>query len=361
MMKEDKNKHEEHMENLMKKIVLDESKKNESFSTKVEGPKREEKKIDMAKVDKDLQKRPAGRVSKKRRDRFTTVKLFRFFLVGMLVFTAVYYYITRNVQNSFIVFSGAILLFSVYLFMRKRLKKFYEIKKMEEVFPDFISLMSSNLRAGMTVDRALILSARKEFAPLDREILQVGKDILTAREVSVALYDMGERIGSEEIRKTVQLLISGIRSGGNLSVLLEQTSNNMRERGFVKKRAASNVLMYVIFIFFAVAVGAPMLFSLSTILVQMMTNIFADVPVAETTTNLPFTINSVNISLDFVIYFSTAFIIASSILASMILGLVSNGSEKDGLKYTIPLILIGLIVFYSSRMLLSSYFVNVFG
>jgi hypothetical protein len=221
--------------------------------------------------------------------------------------------------------------------------------------------MSSNLRAGMTVDRALILSSRKEFYPLDREIMRVGKDILTAREISGALFDMGQRIGSDEIKKTIQLLISGIRSGGNLSVLLEQTSSHMRERGFVKKRAASNVLMYVIFIFFAVSIGAPLLFSLSSVLVEMMSSIFADVPISETATNLPFTLSSISVSLNFILYFSAAFIIASAILASLILGLVSSGNEKDGLKYTVPLVLIGLVVFFFSRLLLTKYFGNLFG
>lgn len=290
-----------------------------------------------------------------------TMRLFVYFLVGIIVLSFLYYLLTGEVVNSFIVFAGAIVLFAAYLLIKRKLKKYYEIKKMEDVFPDFISLMASNLRAGMTVDRALILSAREEFAPLDKEILQVGKDILTAREISRALYDMGERIGSEEIKKTIQLIISGIRSGGNISVLLEHTANNMRERNFVKKRAASNVLMYVIFIFFAVAIGAPLLFGLSSVLVQIMSSIFSEVPSSTASVNLPFTLSKINVSLNFVIYFSSLFIIVSAVLASLILGLVSKGDEKEGLKYMIPLVLIGLAVFFVSRMILSRYFAGVFG
>jgi Flp pilus assembly protein TadB len=365
---EKRKKHEKKMDKLMKEILRDEGKKKEISLQKHEEVKDSVAKLAIERM-KNVQRPAAQKIGKtgflktaKRKDqKITTIRLFVYFLFGMLVLTMLYYFATKNAQNSFVIFSGAILLFSVYLVMRKKLKRHYEIKKMEYVFPDFISLMSSNLRAGMTIDRALILSARKEFYPLDKEILQVGKDILTAREISEALYDMGERIGSDEIKKTIQLLISGIRSGGNLSVLLEQTSNNMRERGFVRKRAASNVLMYVIFIFFAVAVGAPLLFALSSVLVEIMTNIFTEVPVTDTTANLPFTISSINVSLNFIIYFSVAFIVVSAILASMILGLVSNGNEKDGLKYTIPLILIGTVVFFLARMLLSRYFADVFG
>jgi pilus assembly protein TadC len=70
---------------------------------------------------------------------------------------------------------------------------------MEEVFPDFIELVSSNLRAGMTVDKALLLSSRKEFSPLDIEILRLGKDILTGTYINIALTNMAKRIKSEKI------------------------------------------------------------------------------------------------------------------------------------------------------------------
>lgn len=313
------------------------------------------------KTEEEHKKQKHKLKKRKSKRKASPLRLFIRFAMLMLLVSASYYFITRNASNTFIIFSAAILLFSAYLVMQKKLKRRQEIKKMEDVFPDFISLMASNLRAGMTIDRALVLSARKEFAPLDKEIMQVGKDILTAREISEALYDMGQRIGSEDIKKTIQLIISGLRSGGNLSVLLEQTATHMRERNFVKKRAASNVLMYVIFIFFAVAIGAPLLFALSSVLVQIMSTIFADVPTTDINTNVPFTISSINISLSFVIYFSAAFITVSGILASLILGLVSKGNEKDGLKYMIPLILIGLTVYFSARWFLVIYFGNTFG
>jgi len=64
-------------------------------------------------------------------------------------------------------------------------------EKIETVFPDFLQLVASNLRAGITVDRAMLLSARPEFAPLDKEILQSGRDISTGKPISMPV---GEHI-----------------------------------------------------------------------------------------------------------------------------------------------------------------------
>lgn len=276
------------------------------------------------------------------------------------VAAAIVYLITKDFIKSIATFIGIVLIIPIYLFISEKLKKASEIKKMEEVFPDFIELMSSNLRAGMTIEKALLISSRKEFAPLDREIALLGKDIITGKEISRALLDMSLRINSEKIRKTIEVIISGIKSGGNISVLLEETAVNMRERAFIEKRAASNVLMYEIFIFFAVAIGAPVLFGLSSSLVQIMTNILSTIPVGQMPSNAPFTLTKITISVPFVTYLSIAFLAVTSFLASMIIGLVSKGDEKSGLKYSIPLIIISTLVFFLVKGLMATYFSGFF-
>ncbi len=272
--------------------------------------------------------------------------------------------IARKISYSITIFFSIILLFSFYYIIKQVLKKAERLKKMEDVFPDFIELMASNLRAGMTIDKALILSSRKEFSPLDEEILNLGKDILTGKEISSALLNLAQRTKSEKILKTITIINSGIRSGGNLAILLEQTAINMRERGFVEKKAASNVLMYIIFIFFAVAVGAPILFSLSTVLVQVLTSILKDIPTIEqgiATANLPLALTKINISVNFILYFTLVFLVLIDILASLLLGLVNKGEEKAGLKFTIPLIITSILIFFIVRFALTSYFSGIIG
>lgn len=258
-------------------------------------------------------------------------------------------------------FFAVIFLTFLYDYLKKSLDELKRIKKMEDVFPDFLQLMASNLRAGITIDKAILLSSRKEFSPLDEEILKTGKDITTGKSIETALLDMAKRIKSDKIKKTILLVISGIRAGGNLAVLLEETSVNMRERDFVEKRAASNVLMYVIFIFIAVSVGAPALFSLSGILVETLTNLLGNLPVVNAPQGMLFTLSSVNVSVTFIKYFSIVFIIVIDVLASLILGLVSKGEEREGLKFLIPLLAISLSIFFLIRIFLSNFVSGLFG
>lgn len=280
-------------------------------------------------------------------------KIIMSLVLGLIVST-IYYFMKHNGLFTVLVFVLTILIFLVADYVRQNLKKTARIKKLEEIFPEFLQLMSSNLRAGMTIDRSMLLSARPEFAPLDSEILQTGRDIATGKDIERALLDLSKRVGSDRIHRTILLIISGIRAGGDIAILLEETAVGIRERTFVEKKAASNVLMYIIFIFMAVAIFSPFLFSLSTILVEVLTSILGQIPDIDVSSNMPFTLSKISVSATFVKYFSLSFMITIAFFASLVLGLVGKGEEKQGLRYLPVMIIISIIIFYLSRLVISS-------
>src|SRR3989344_4329250 len=277
-----------------------------------------------------------------------------------IVADLIYFFIKKDITTSIVIFLVFFIGTLSYFYFSQVLRVEGRIKKIESIFPDFLQLVSSNLRAGMTIDRSMLLSAREEFNPLDKEILKTGKSITAGKDIGQALNDLSKRIGSRKISKTINLIVSGIKSGGNIAVILEETSVNMREKEFLEKRAASNVLMYTIFIFVAVAIGAPALFGLSNILVDVLSNLLGNIPKVEATSTI-FTLSSISVPPSFILYFSISFIIIIDILASLILGLVSHGDEKEGLKYMIPLIILSLAVFTTIKLTLAGFISNLIG
>jgi len=69
----------------------------------------------------------------------------------------------------------------------------------------------------------------------------------------------------------------------------------------------------------------------------------------------------ITISADFIKYFALVFIVVTDILASMILGLVNRGEEKEGIRYLIPLLAISLGVFFLIRLGLGGFMQGLFG
>lgn len=254
---------------------------------------------------------------------------------------------------------GIFVFLHLFFYFQISLKASTRIKKMEEVFPDVISLMSSNLRSGITIDRAFLMAARPEFYPLDQEILKTGKEIATGQDIVYALKAMGNRIDSEKISKIVTLIISGLKAGGNISELLDQTARNMKEKDVIEKKSRSTILMYVIFIFFAVGVGAPLLFGLSSVLVEIVLNITSKIPEGTQQMNLPLNFSQLSISLNFVIYFSLIFITITDLISCLVIGLVNKGEGKAGLRLFIPLLVISYALYFIVRTVLSNILKDV--
>lgn len=236
-------------------------------------------------------------------------------------------------------------------------------KFIEGVLPDALQLMSSNLRAGLTTDRALLLSARPEFGPLQDEINTVGKEITMGVEIGDSLMHMTERVKSDKLKKTVMLIVSGLKSGGELASLLEQTAKNLRRQRLVEEKIRANVMMYVIFIFVAVAFGAPMLFGLSSFLVGVLTKNIAAMEIPETivASSMPVTFSKISITPHFVLIYAVTSMITTAFLGSLILGLIAKGKEKEGLKFIPILVICSVGIFFLVRFFIGALLGGLFG
>ncbi len=270
---------------------------------------------------------------------------------GFLLALAVGFFLSIFFGLPFLIsFIGFFFLFQILIYFLLVLRADAKAKFVEGVLPDVLQLMASNLRAGLTTDKALLLAARPEFGPFQEEINQVGKEITLGKNIDEALLAMGKKTRSERLSKTVALITSGLKSGGELAPLLEQTAKNLRQERLVDSRIRANVMMYVIFIFIAVCFGAPLLFGLSSFLVEVLTENLGAIELPETTTTtLPINFTEVNITADFVIMFSVIFLVTSSVLGSLILGLISKGRERDGIKFMPVLIALSLAMFFLVR------------
>lgn len=250
------------------------------------------------------------------------------------------------------------ILIQILVYFRISLKVDAIARNVEEVLPDALQVISANLKAGLTVDQALLTSAKPEFGIFGKELDRIGKEITLGKGIDEALLNSAKRIKSEKYRKTIGLLVSGIRSGGRLAELLSQSSENLRQQKLVDEKIRSNVMMYVIFIFAAIALGAPVLFGLSSFLVKVLTSVFSqiDVPAASTTTMaLPIiSFSQMPVKEGFIMLFSLISLTVSGIMGGLIIGLITKGEGRYGMRYILPLIAISIAVFFISRLIIAS-------
>jgi hypothetical protein len=225
------------------------------------------------------------------------------------------------------------------------------VKRMEKFFPDVLILISANLRAGMTIDKSIWTASRPEFGPLSEELNKVGKDVVAGKPIDIALHDMAERINSVFIKQTMKLIVEGIKSGGKLESLLREIANDIRSMERVSEEIKTNLTMYVMFIFFAAGVASPFIFGTSFKFVEVSIDLQAmALEVSEGATFvMGMNQGKIILSAEQLGIFYICQITIIIFFASLLLGLIQKGDEREGLKYLPFMLSLAILIFFLAR------------
>lgn len=236
----------------------------------------------------------------------------------------------------------AFVVFSLYLVLHFRVED--RKRRIENALPDALQLIAANVRAGLTPLAALRTAARPEFGPLEEEVRYVTAKSLGIGSFTDALTEMSKRIKSETLERTVALFVVSMRSGGSLAVLLENAADDIMEGQELRRQLITGTSMYIVFILFAVLIGMPVLLSISIEFVNMIGALQQQSAQTSLTGEVGLTMG-MPLSADFLFNVSIFTIIATSITVSILIGVIHDGKELNGLRYTLYLFIASIVVF----------------
>ncbi len=220
------------------------------------------------------------------------------------------------------------------------LKIFRRKIDIEDVLPDYLQLTASNIKSGMTIDRALWYAVRPRFGVLAKEIETVAKETMRGEDLKTALQKFADKYDSILLKRSISLLIEGLEAGGEIGNLLNKIAINIQENKIMKKEMAANVTTYVIFISFATIAAAPALFALSGVLIKVITNLGSAMGgTASASTGFALSFSGVGIRYSDFRIFAIFSLLITSFFSAMIISTIKKGSAKLGLKY-IPIFMI---------------------
>lgn len=277
--------------------------------------------------------------------------------LGLIVFTMSLFFDFDNMRSAIFGLAGVavfqfISISSIISAIDRR------AKKTEEILPDALILMSSNIKSGLTPERALLMSAREEFGVLGDEIKKSAKRVIAGRTLQESIMMIPNNIESKILKRTIDLLDEGIKKGGSLVDLLDTLANDIRQTKILRKEIKSYVLMYVIFIFFAVGIGSPLLFAISSYLVNTMTEMSSVLAIGDSVSTIKgmkmvnFTI--MDVDSNFLMTYSVLALMVNSIFGGMLIGVVQEGSTKGGLRYIPVLALVSIGIYFVVKTFVTS-------
>lgn len=162
-------------------------------------------------------------------------------------------------------------------------------------------------------------------------------------------------MNSKLFEKTSNLIVEGINSGGNLSSLLDNIVEDMREMQLLKREIKAGVTMYTLILTLAMCIGAPALFGVALYEIETLQSFIKIVP-SDGQSMVGFGISGEPLNLDLLRIIVIMALGVNNIFGALMIGLLQSGKAKEGIK-TIPILLIiSLSIFFAANYLVKSLF-----
>ncbi len=260
------------------------------------------------------------------------------------------------------------IIFTAYLLLK--ISSESKGKFVESILPDALQLIASNMKSGLTTEKSLFVAGRPEFGPLELELKNASKRIASGERMENALNGISEGINSSVLSKTMWLISRGIRSGGQIADLLFRLSDDLKSQQSLEEEANANISIYILLILFAAVFGAPVLFGISSFIVEVLTKQISTTPTIDVA-SLPTSSNFGLIkgftggrsdsaaTTDFILTFSMVTLFITTIFSCITIGVINTGKEINGVKYIVPLVIAAFVVFFAVRALLVGVFGNL--
>ncbi len=246
--------------------------------------------------------------------------------------------------------------FAGFAYLYLDFKVFTRVRQIEEILPEFLQLVSTNVKSGLSFEYALWYSMRPKFGILTTEMQFVLKKVMTGHELGDALEEFAAKYNSPALSRTIHLIIGELDSGGKISHILDSVVTNLKNNQKMRAEMSASAVTYIIFIGAVVIVISPALFALSFNLLAFIQEFVTKLAATGGADQAPFKINPESMNLDEFRIFSAVAVSLIGVLSSMIVAVIEKGDVRAGLKY-IPVFLIGsAICYFLASVILESIF-----
>ncbi len=222
-------------------------------------------------------------------------------------------------------------------------------KRVEAILPDFLLIVSANIRSGMTPFAAFQAAARPEFGPLQNEILYMSSRALGTESFSEVLRALTINIDSPMLRRVILFFENEVKSGGKLAYLLETSAQEIRETEEAKSQMMVATMSYAIFLGFILVIGLPLLLAISTQFLMVFTKFQSNLSEGGDSGKIGgasmISAPKLSVKPEFIEQMAYVLILGTSILTSVLIGILAEGKILYGLKY-FPVLAIASLVFF---------------
>lgn len=222
--------------------------------------------------------------------------------------------------------AGAVVILGIPLLYKYR--EFKKIRKIEEVFPKYLTDIAENISAGMTLPQAIRATSTIDYGVLTPYVHEMSSKVTWGIPFEKIVEDFAKRSGSKAMKRNVQTIIETHRSGGSMDTVLRSVSQSLIELERIKKERSASVYAQMINGYLIYIVFLGVMIGLSSVLVPAFR-------LGETLPDLQSVFTEI----------FRALIIIQGFFAGLSIGKMAEGTLIAGIKHSLVLVVIGYSAF----------------
>ncbi|HVP24409.1 MAG TPA: type II secretion system F family protein [Methanomicrobiales archaeon] len=206
------------------------------------------------------------------------------------------------------------------------------LRQKEELFAEFLFKLSELMRGGLDPVKAVTELARTDLGALTGDVQIAATGLTFGKTFDEAMREMAHSMGSDLIRRYVELVIQASTSGGSVSDLILRASEDMRSIIAIEREKEGNLAQYTFIFYFAQAILVFIAYTLSANLLTYVQQLGSQTIFGENQiANLNFRQGFFHL------------LMINSFFGGLIIGKISEGEAKYGLKHAVILMVTCLI------------------
>lgn len=206
--------------------------------------------------------------------------------------------------------------------------------KIDSMLPRLLEDIAEGQESGLTLLKSFELSSQRNYGPLSRELRQMVAQLTWGVEFEDALRLFAERVDTELTTKITILLIEAMKLGGDLKTTFHSTASFVREMTQLRDERESQLKPYMMIIYISVVVFMVIII----ILYQSFFLSMAQGGSGSGFMKLPMSLEGYK-----VILFDL--VVIEAFFGGITAGKLSGGRISSGLKHSVSLILVVMVVF----------------
>jgi flagellar protein FlaJ len=220
--------------------------------------------------------------------------------------------------------------------------------QVEDALPDALHHMSVAIKTGLVLESVIAEISEADYGPLSEEYAQVVLEIKRGRTLRDAFLNFAVRSGSKDIVRAINLLVEGMESGGPISDVLEEVSEDMRSVKEVKAERKTFTSQQISFLAMASLMAGPFVMGVVGALPQIMESAMAQAGGGAAA-------GAVDMSEIYQVVTALSFyVIAQAVSSAIMMGVIMFGEFKRGFKYMIPMAIVAYTVYSAVKYIMPS-------